>query len=223
MPADAGAVPGLTHIHDIVAADRTATGPVARVAVARVDPPQPDFPQQREAAERLLKHLLALSFPRRESAWRLIRLPSGAPRLRHMAGMGPCLRVSMSHRGGWVAAGITGEAGLGIDVETARPGRDTKRLAAFLGWESRTPTAEAFYRRWVRWEAYCKCREGRLFDAAGPEFESLAAARSTGAWRCWQAFDLDMPAGAYAAAVLHTEIPRELTLSAVDTTRPLAW
>jgi phosphopantetheinyl transferase len=206
-----------------LATDETAARPVARIAVARIDPPRPDFPRQREAAELLLRHLLALSFPGREGAWRLIRLSSGAPRLQHAAGTGPRLRVSLSHRGGWVAAGFTGEAALGIDVETARPGRDTTRLAAFLGWDSCTPTEAAFYRRWVLWEAYCKCREGRLFDVAGPEFEILAAARATAAGGCWQAFDLELPAGAYAAAVLRTKIPRELTLCAIDSTRPLPW
>jgi hypothetical protein len=222
-PSESRSIPELICLCDLIAADETEARPVARIAVGRVTAQPVGLAQQRAAAENLLSKLLSLSFPDRIGTWLLTRLPSGAPRLGGLAGTGPDLQISMSHRADWVAAGLTTEASLGVDVEIASPGRDTLRLARFMGWESDVPCEDAFYRRWVRWEAYCKCRGGHLLSHAGPEFECLSAVREDSPGDCWQTLDLKFPPGTYAAAVLRMETPRRLTLRELSNARPSPW
>lgn len=219
QPARAGALPGPTVIHEVAAEG----GTVARFAIAGAAGPRPALALQRRAAQRLLEELLSLSFPGRAGEWQLAREASGVPRLIAGPETTPRLQVSMSHCRSWVGVGITTAAAVGVDVEADKPGRDTARLAAFLGWETAESSAEEFYRRWSLWEAYSKCRKGRLFEPAGPEFAALGARVGPAGAVCWHAFALPAPAGVWAAAVLRTRTPRRLRLRELDPRDTRPW
>ena len=219
QPADAGTLPTPTVIHEVAA----KAGVVARFAIAGGAGPRPELAQQRRAAQQLLRELLSLSFPGRAGDWQLRREPSGVPSLLAAPASAPRLQVSISHCRSWVGVGITTAAGVGVDVEVHRPGRDTARLAAFLGWETAAPCTEEFYRRWTLWEAYSKCRKGRLFEPAGPEFAALGARDGPAGAVCWHSFTLPSPAGVWAAAVLRTRTPRRLRLRELDPRDTPPW
>ena len=158
--------------------------------------------------------ILARYTRQRIPSFEIGRSPSGKP----MLGEGDPLAFNLSHSGDWsmLAVGRVGQ--LGIDVERIRPIAGVERLARrFFSQEEanvllRLPAEErirAFFRTWVRKEAYLKGLGGgvpsrlRCFTVAAsdeaPEVLSTdlegVAGRSS-----WSLVDLEAPDG-YAAAL----------------------
>lgn len=75
--------------------------------------------------------------------------------------------VSISHSGDWIAAAVSDDAFVGVDLQVESPRRDWRALAAFAGLQP-CPDARHFYRHWTLAEAWMK---------AHPAIESLSALR----------------------------------------------
>jgi phosphopantetheinyl transferase len=65
------------------------------------------------------------------------------------------------------------EAGIGVDIERARPRDSMLAIAEYLGWRSKTRNIRDFYMTWTLWEASAKCIEGSVLMTKNPGFEAL--------------------------------------------------
>jgi hypothetical protein len=181
--------------------------------------------QQRHDAASLLQRLLSLTYPERCAAWALARRRSGAPYLEGSDKPAPPPRVSMAHAGTWAMAAIS-TAAIGVDIEQQNPGRNTAQLAEFMGWTLSGDSDAAFYHRWTMWEAYTKCREGRLFAPAGPEFEALYADSAAGRdrkARTWHGLHVQVADRVQAAVVVRTSEPVATTARSLDQLHARPW
>ncbi|RPH97896.1 MAG: hypothetical protein EHM68_06530 [Lysobacterales bacterium] len=211
---------------EIAAVVESRSIPLVRLIIGSTGAKKPDRPQQRRNGARLLEHLLAISYPGRAGAWYLSHRASGAPFLERGDDSDPCLDVSASHAGQWAAAALSTAAAVGVDIEQERPGRDTAKLAEFMGWKPRADTYADFYRRWTMWEAYTKSRKGRLFSPAGPEFEGLYAASAgggNGKPGTWHGFYLQVAEDVHAALVVRTMKPAVTAVHVLDGKQARPW
>jgi 4'-phosphopantetheinyl transferase len=156
------------------------------------------------AARGLLRTLLAqrlgLDPPRVEFAYG----EHGKPRL---AGDGG-LRFNLSHSDGLMAIALCEDREVGIDIEAQRAGRSIdgisrRYLPAALAEEIERASGEerdrAFYRAWVRQEAYAKaCGAGLELVGERPDPER------------WSIADLDLAEGFSAALAVEGATPGEV-------------
>jgi hypothetical protein len=200
--------------------------PLARLIIGATGAEKPARHQQRRHCARLLERLLAISCPDRSGAWRLSHRSSGAPFLERGGDPDPCLDVSAGHSGQWAVAALSTAATVGVDIERERPGRDTAKLAEFMGWSLQGNEGADFYRRWTLWEAYTKCRKGRLFSPGGPEFEGLyagSAGGGNGEPGTWHGFYLQVAEDVHAALVVRTMKPAVTRAHVLDGKQARPW
>lgn len=153
-------------------------------------------------------------YSRAEGPLRAIHRASGQPAIEGR----PDLAISLSHSGSFAALAIGRECAVGVDLERVRPIAQIERLARRFFCEDeaaavlRRPEPErlfAFFRTWVRKEAYLKGLGGgvpsrlRSFSVLeGPDgslsipFTTLGAEPASS----WSLVDLVAPGG-YAAAL----------------------
>lgn len=186
---------------------------LARFAIARIHADRVDSWSQKAAARQLLFLLLAKTFGSRASDWKIGKRASGAP---VMESAGETIEVSLSHSGSWVAAGISRGATIGVDIEQARPGRDTAGMARYLGWDSHANDADGFYRQWTLWEALVKSRGGKRSQPG-------VAVVLDGGRGVLHGFAKQPQADVFCALVLQTPEPSEMALARLDQLTMQAW
>jgi phosphopantetheinyl transferase len=187
-----------------------SSAPMARLAIGLAPVEASSRQHQRSAARYLLEQLLAITAVGNPFGWQFGYRSNGAPYIEGNSDITPALQVSISHRADWVAVGIAREAGIGVDIEPAKPRRDTRQMAKFMGWELQGDGESDFYRRWTLWEAFTKCRGGQLLDPPCQEFEALCVAggqeESRGSDR-WHRFYTEVSRGIHCSAVVRTREP----------------
>ena len=186
---------------------------LARFAIARIRAKEVDSGSQRAAARQLLFLLLAKTFGSCAGDWKIGKRASGAPA---MESAGEAIEVSLSHSGSWVAAGISRGALIGVDIEQARPGRDTAGMARYLGWDTHPNGADGFYRQWTLWEALVKSRGGKR---SGPGVEAVL----DGGRGILHGFAEQPQADVFCALVLQTPEPSEVGLARLDQLTLQTW
>lgn len=211
---------------EITAADGPRSMPIARLIIGVGSAGANSRRQQRHYAMSLLGQLLSLTYPERFTAWALAHRRSGAPYLEGSDSPAPPPRVSTAHAGSWAMAAISTAASIGVDIEQQKPGRSTAQLAEFMGWKLRGDADAEFYHRWTLWEAYTKCREGRLFAPGGPEFEALYADSDPGCdgkVRTWHGLRVLVADRVQAAVVVRTAGPVATSVGTVDKLHAQPW
>jgi len=186
---------------------------LARFAIGRITAEQVNLHRQRTAARQLLFTLLAETFGSGAQCWTIGRRASGAPMVE---GASEAVEVSLSHSGCWVAAGIGRGALIGVDIEQVRPGRDTEKLADYLGWAIGPDDAAGFYRQWTLWEALLKSRDGAT---PGPGVEAVL----DGGTGVLHGFSKQPREDVFCALVLKTAAPANITLARLDQLPIQAW
>lgn len=220
------ALVGAHTLLEIAAVDGARSMPIARLVSGVSSAGEVSRRQQRRHAVSLLEGLLSLTYTEGSTAWALARRRSGAPYLEGGESPAPPPRVSIAHAGTWAMAAISTAASIGVDIEQHKTGRNTAQLAAFMGWKLRGNTDAEFYHRWTLWEAYTKCREGRLFAPGGPEFEALQADSDLGCdgkARTWHALHLQVADHVHAAVVLRTSAPTATSVGTLDKLVARPW
>ena len=186
---------------------------LARFAIARIQAERVNSGSQRAAARQLLFLLLAKTFGSRAADWKIGKRASGAP---VMERAGEVIEVSLSHSGCWVVAGISRGALIGVDIEQARPGRDTEGMARYLGWDTHPNDTDGFYRQWTLWEALVKSRQG---SRSGPGVEAVL----DGGRGILHGFADQPSADVFCALVLQTPEPSEIGLTRIDQLTMQTW
>ena len=117
-------------------------------------------------------------------AVKLTERPGNAPALAFPER--PCLGLSISHSGQWVACAVSPDGPVGLDIERIDPARDVVAIAeqAFgseeagrLQFLDPAARADAFYRMWCRYEANIKLGGRGIHDIVHT-FPGLALALS---------------------------------------------
>jgi len=159
---------------ELYPSDRRITAPRARFIVARNQGANLSHQSRRIACWYLLRYLLSSTSATTENSWRLSHAESGAPRVTNNRKPSQ-LEVSMAHSEDWLAAGVSIEAKIGVDIERMKPRANMLAIANFLGWKSDIRDIHDFYLIWTLWEASAKCVEGSVLMARNPGFEKLCA------------------------------------------------
>jgi phosphopantetheinyl transferase len=187
--------------------------PLARLMIARINADCVDYSRQRKASRQLLTGLLVDTFGGPDGSWHICGDPSGAP---YVMDAGGEISVSLSHSGHWVAAGIARGALVGADIEQARFGRDTGKLAAYLGWNLEKGDDAGFYKRWTLWEALVKSRGGVI---RGPGPDSILGEREG----VLHGFCEQPVKGVFCALVLQTPALSSITWKRLSPAALRAW
>jgi len=156
-----------------------------------------------------------LGAPPEELTWAQGR--HGKPAL---AGRWSGVHTSLSHSGGFIAAAVSPERPVGVDVQDLVPGLDTVGMSArfFPPGEARFVAAgrdagaraDRFARLWVRKEAVVKAAGGRLWPNLGVAVhrrDLVDCAEPAGRYRV---AGIAAPAGYHAAIALAGSAPYEL-------------
>jgi hypothetical protein len=211
---------------EITAGDGPRSMPIARLIIGVSSANEVSRRQQRHHAMSLLEQLVSLTYPERLTAWSPAHRSSGAPYLEGGDCPAPPPRVSIAHASIWAIAAISTAASIGVDIEQHKPGRNTAQLAEFMGWKLRSNTEAEFYHRWTLWEAYTKCREGRLFAPGGAEFEALYADSDPGCdgkARTWHGLHVQVADRVQAAVVVRTAGPVATSVGMVNKLHARPW
>jgi 4'-phosphopantetheinyl transferase len=163
--------PLITNVHIAFAREEDVLSAANQTAISRA------FPGMRRPsaiARILLQELLAAGTGLAPGCWKIESEPSGRPMI---AANGPSatLPISLSHSRGWVACAASQQGQIGVDIESARAGRDWRCIAAsaFGPKEHQRVNADgecAFYRIWTLREAIAKaCGMGLGMAADGTD------------------------------------------------------
>lgn len=209
-------------------ADITEGGFVSRsrLIIGSIPINRPSQQLQKRYVRDLLEHLLTITFTGKSPGWKFAHRPSGAPYIAAGPKGKPFPRLSLSHKSNWVAAGISSGAAIGIDIEQVKAGRNTRQLMEFLGWETQAAGESDFYQRWTLWEAYTKCRQGRLLEPSSQEFEALCACsgyQEGSNPKTWHGFHIVVSSGVHCALVVRTHKPVRLAWRHLDGKRVPLW
>jgi len=159
--------------------DGPANSPRVRVAIARLITPKPSRSDVRSACALLATDIAQATFGGSGEDWQLYRDAAGAPFL-CMDGNRSNVQVSLSHYDGWIAAGLSQDYAIGIDIEGIRDRARKSKIAELLGWSESPACTLDFWSRWTLWEAYAKCRKQSVLTRENRRVEALAAQRSMG-------------------------------------------
>ncbi len=114
--------------------------------------------------------------------WNLTGGGQTRPRISNAHGL-PCPDVSLSHSGGWAAAGMAGNGRIGIDLEVPRRHRDYAAMAdAYFSPEEiravATDGEDAFLAFWTLREAVAKLGHDGLAAALAVDGAAIIAGRN---------------------------------------------
>lgn len=141
--------------------------------------------QQRKLGEALLRLGLAHHTRTAPSDWLIGRLASGGPTVRQSPEPAHELRVSLSHSGRYLVAGVFNGETIGIDVERCRTRRFAE-IARHLDWPRAVWStdgrlcANRFYHAWTLWEAAIKACSDESRRAAESVFGNIILALTLG-------------------------------------------
>jgi phosphopantetheinyl transferase len=150
----------INQIIEISPSDDQVLAPKARIMLAKSPIEQPSYQTKRTSCHYLLQRLLCSISTTYRNFWELKYSASGAPAL---AAIGTRrLYVSMARSSDWLAAGVSYEAGIGVDIECFKPRSNCSEMADFLNWNIPVGDIHDFYSKWTLWEASAKCVEGSV-------------------------------------------------------------
>ena len=197
---------------EIFTADFRDSGPKARFAVARRAGTDSSRAAARADCRALLDDVLSISFPDVDSSWELQRSASGAPCLLQN-GKPSRLSVSLSHSTDWIAAGVSSQVKIGIDVEPIRERKRMSAIAGMFGWQEAVRDIGDFLFHWTFWEASAKCVGGSVLVKENPDFEQLCKVSPAGTvlrTDRWAALIDRVDQDAYYAVALHGHLTGDL-------------
>ena len=210
---------------EIFTSDFRDSGPKARFAIARRSGIDSSRAAARADCRALLNEMLSRSFPDVDSDWELQRSASGAPRLLQN-GMPSELSVSLSHSTDWIAAGISSQVKIGVDVEPIRVRERMSDIAGMFGWQSAVRDIGDFLSRWTFWEASAKCVGGSVLIKENPDFERLCKVGTNGSLSRtdrWAGLIDCVDHDAYYAVALHGHLKSDLLCRKLDSGSIQAW
>jgi len=105
--------------------------------------------------------------------WSLRKSQSGAPRL-FLGSLPSSIDVSFAHSGQWLAAGLSMNADIGIDIEQFKARDNLPAMAHYMGWSDQVDDTKDFLLRWTLWEACVKMEETSIFATSSSAFDSLS-------------------------------------------------
>ena len=171
LPRQIAQEPSISKIIEIAPTDEQILAPKARIVFASNAIQKPSYQTKRTSCHYLLQTLLCSISATQRHCWELEYSASGAPAL--ASDGNHSLYISMARSGNWLAAGVSYQAKIGIDIECIKPRTNISERAEFLNWKVPVVDLKDFYAKWTLWEASAKCVRGSVLMKNNPGFDKL--------------------------------------------------
>jgi len=172
LPRQIALEPSIKKIIEVFPTNEQTLAPMARIMIAKNPIKQTSYQSKRTSCHELLQKLLRSILAIQKDHWELSYSSSGAPAL--ISGESQNLSISMARSGDWMVAGVSYQAGIGVDIECIKPRSSFSAKADFLNWNVNVTGIQDFYAKWTLWEASAKCVSGSVFMSNNNGFNKLS-------------------------------------------------
>lgn len=198
--------------------------PRARIVIARSRLKQPAYQLKRASSHKLLQWLLCSISTTPTQNREFNHSASGVPKL--TSRMDGHLNISLARSTNWLAAGVSCEAMIGIDIEVIKPRKNIPEKVEYLEWKVPVHNVQDFHARWTLWEASAKCVDGSALMSGNTGFEKLSTADTrsrVGKSGQWHGLHDCMDEEVFYAMVLRCQKDVKLAYRILDNEKLRPW